>query len=113
MTAMDNICDVCRRKSDWVGVHSSSLGPMSFASCRECLEHYAEQETTFHYIYDYVSNKGQGLHESMNYFNTWKDYKYMSWPEWVAWRQDPIRVTELDAQAEADIAELNKYDDAN
>ena len=108
MTALDNVCDVCHRKVDKVYVHSSGLVPMSFASCRECLTNYVEMEGTFHYLYDCVGNKGEGLAEGVECLVTWKDGKYMTWKEWIAWRRDPIRVVELDAQAEADALSYNE-----
>lgn len=108
MTALDNVCDVCHRAAPAVHVHASSVVPMSFASCVECLQNYAEMEGTFSYLYDYVSNKGEGLIEEIKYFHTWKDGKYMSWPDWVKWRQDPVRVAELDAQHEADMVALDE-----
>ena len=32
----------------------------------------------------------------------------MTWTEWVEWRRDPVRVAELDKQAEVDLAEYIK-----
>src|SRR5678815_26833 len=113
MTALDNVCDVCRRKKDWVGVHSSSLGPMSFASCMECLTKYAEMEGNFHYLYDCVGTKGEGLADWVQELITWKDGKYMTWPEWVAWRRDPVRVAEMDAAAEAEFEQMNNMEAAS
>nr|AIA16578.1 Unknown Function [uncultured bacterium] len=112
MTALDNVCDVCQRKVDWVGVHSSSFAAMSFASCVECLRRYAEMEGNLHYIYDYVSTKGEGLSEWVQHISTYKDGKYMTWAEWVAWRQDPIRCDELDKQAELDLEAVISIADA-
>lgn len=109
MTALDNICDCCHREAPQVWVHASSLVAMSFASCHECLKHMAEMEGTFAYMYDDVGTKGEGLVDEMKYFSTWRDGKYMTWTEWVAWRRDPVRVAELDAQHEKDMEELNTY----
>nr|AIA19125.1 Unknown Function [uncultured bacterium] len=103
MTVFDNVCDVCHRQADKVHVHSSGVAPMSFASCIECLLGYVEPESLFHFLYDCVGNKGEGLTEGIAVLNTWKDGKYMTWNEWVAWRRDPVRVAELDAEAERDL----------
>ena len=108
MSALDNVCDVCHSKSDWVGVHSSSVAPMSFASCVECLKRTAELEGTFHYLYDMVGTKGEGLAEWVKALNTWQDDKYMTWNEWVAWRRDPVRVDDLDKKAADDLEAFNK-----
>lgn len=112
MSAADNVCDVCKRKVDKVWVHSSSLGPMSFASCPECLRRYAEMEVGLHYIYDYVGNHGEGIAEWIRHVTTYKDGKYMTWDEWVAWRQDPVRRDELDKAAELDMEALSSIGEA-
>lgn len=106
MTALDNVCDVCQRKVPKVWVHASSVVPMSFASCADCLNNYAEMEGTFHYLYDMVGTKGEGIAEWVNELSTWKDGMYLSWKEWVDWRRNPIRVEELDRQAEEDLKDL-------
>jgi hypothetical protein len=108
MTALDNVCDVCHREAPKVFVHASSVGPMSFASCMECLQNYAEMEGSFHYLYDDVGTRGENLADWVVYLTTWKDGKYMKWDEWVAWRRDPVRVDELDKQAEEAHAEYEE-----
>ena len=107
MTGLNNICEVCHRQVGWLIVHSSAVGPLSFASCEECCEHHAEMEFTFHYLYDYVGSKGEGLVDPMPYCTTWKDGRYMTWQEWVAWRRDPERVAQLDAAADAQFERMS------
>src|SRR5919109_204932 len=38
---MNGMCDVCGKRTP-IGVAASSIGPMSFAYCRSCLEERAE-----------------------------------------------------------------------
>lgn len=48
-----SVCDVCERTDqEVVGVASSSLGPMSFAWCRECLQHCAEPKWMLEFVRD-------------------------------------------------------------
>jgi hypothetical protein len=78
-------CDVCGRAA--VGVASSSLGAVSWAFCAECARKPAEPLSMFVYLYDDVSDHGQGLREEINDFYTWIDGRYVSWPDYVARRQ--------------------------
>jgi hypothetical protein len=93
-------CNCCLRNERETWVHSSSIGAMSFASCRECLDHDAEPEFAFAYLYDFVSKDGEGLREVTE--QVFKDGSYWTWEEWVKWRQDPIRKAELDTQRDKD-----------
>ena len=46
------MCDVCNRTDrEDLGVASSSLGPISLAFCRECLDNHAEPEWLIHQCY--------------------------------------------------------------
>lgn len=78
-------CDVCGKTS--VGVASSSLGPVSWAFCAECAHKPAEPVCMFEYLFDDVSDNGEGLREEMNAFHTFIDDKYVSWPEYVEMRR--------------------------
>jgi hypothetical protein len=78
-------CNVCGKKA--LGVACSAFGAVSFAYCVECLQKPADAEMMFAYLYEDVSDKGEGLHESINNYYTWKDDKYISWPEYVALRR--------------------------
>jgi hypothetical protein len=99
-------CEVCGDYYHKLHVHASSLGPISIATCGECLAHRAEPEFTFHYMYDHVGHRGRGLAD-LSHLSTWKPpFGYMTWTEWVAWRRDPIREAELDARAKADLEKL-------
>ena len=53
MTIKQNICDVCNRDNQEIlGVASSSLGPISHAICRDCLEHHAEPKWMLEFVRD-------------------------------------------------------------
>lgn len=80
-------CDVCGSKDDIVGVASSSLGATSFCFCKTCLVQNAELIGMFNYLYDDVSQEGEGLVEEVNYLRTFKDGKYISWQEYVEYRK--------------------------
>lgn len=99
------MCDTCKREGRETFVHSSSVGAMSIASCRECLEHTAEPLFAFTYLYDFVSNDGEGLAEWVDGMSTYMDGKYMTWAEWRAWRQHPDRKAELDAARDKELQE--------
>lgn len=78
-------CDVCSKPS--IGVASSSLGAVSWAFCQECANKPAEPLCMFEYMFDDVSDYGDGLRPEMNSFYTFKDGRYISWPEYVAERR--------------------------
>jgi hypothetical protein len=78
-------CDVCGKPS--IGVASSSFGAVSWAFCKECVSKPAEPECMFCYLYDDVSDKGEGLKDEVNTFYTFIDGKYVSWPDYVAKRR--------------------------
>ena len=73
-------CDVCNRDGV-IGVASSSLGAISFAFCAECCAKPAEPRFMFEYLFDDVSDNGEGLAEHVNDFWTWIDGRYVGWPE--------------------------------
>lgn len=99
-------CEVCSRESE-VFVHSSRAGPMSFASCRDCLTHIAEPVFVFHYLYDFVGTKGENLADRVQRLQTFQDGAYITWSDWVKWRRDPSRIAELDAKFDRDMEALN------
>jgi hypothetical protein len=113
--AMPN-CDVCGQPAK--GVASSTLGAISFAFCQECLNHSAEPEFMFYYLYDDVSHDGEGLSEHINDLSTWKDGRYWEWPEWLAWRkaQGPSKPCEppppLDTPADFSLDAAEQFDAA-
>lgn len=78
-------CNVCQRPA--VGVASSSLGAVSWAFCSECAHKPAEPECMFCYMYEDVSDRGEGLREEMNSFHTFIKGAYVSWPDYVAQRR--------------------------
>lgn len=78
-------CDVCGKPS--VGVASSSLGAVSWAFCSECARKPAEPLCMFAYMFDDVSDNGEGLRKEMNEFYTFKDGAYLSWPDYVKERR--------------------------
>jgi hypothetical protein len=75
-------CEVCHRIRD-VWVHSGSLGPYSIASCRECLEHYAEPIWAVEAIL-LMSNGGRGLCP-----------EYFSLFTWHPRRKEYVRIGDL------------------
>lgn len=79
-------CDVCSRPA--AGVASSSFGAVSWAFCTECAHKPAEPSVTFAYLYDEVSDQGEGLADHVQQFFTWKDGAYQSWPDYVANRRN-------------------------
>jgi hypothetical protein len=78
-------CDVCDREGV-VGVASSSLGAVSWAFCKECLQKPAEPECMFCYLYEDVSDKGEGLIAEINSMHTFQGGVYVSWPDYVKQR---------------------------
>lgn len=76
-------CDVCGQPA--IGVASSSFGAISFAFCETCVRKPAEPFIMFEYLYDEVSTNGEGL-INLDYYYTFKDGKYITWPEYVQWR---------------------------
>lgn len=78
-------CSVCGKPS--IGFASSTLGPVSFAFCVECARKPAEPESMFCYMFEEVSDNGEGLREEMNRFFTFIDGVYVSWPDYVARRR--------------------------
>lgn len=77
-------CEVCHRERE-VMVHSSSFAAYSFASCAECLKHYAEPHWVFEYLRDWVDTPaGDALKEEVytEYETYWNDM-YMTYKNWL------------------------------
>ncbi len=100
------MCDICNREGRETFVHASTTGPMSIASCRECLEHHAEPMFAFTYLYDFVSGDGEGLAPWVEHLSTFMDDKYLTWTEWKEWRQHPDRKAALDAVRDEQLQEF-------
>lgn len=81
------MCDVCD-KSESVGVAASTIGPVSLAYCKECLVRNAEPLFAFEYLYDEVSEEGEGLAERVNDLTTFRDGKYITWGDYKALRRE-------------------------
>lgn len=79
-------CGVCGG-GDVIGVCSSPFGPMSDATCRTCLEMPAVSFPTFQYLYEDVSDRGEGLTPMIQSYFTHRDGAYLSWPDYVAERR--------------------------
>ncbi len=77
MTMLDNLCDCCHQ-NPLVGVASSSLGPMSFAWCKECLAKPAEPE----FMFEFVAWAQSRPAEYMETLFTYRDGDYISWKDW-------------------------------
>ena len=116
-------CDCCDRDTAKTYVRSSALGPMSIAYCLRCLTERAEPEWGFHYMYDMVGTRGEGLADWVKNLKTFRFVEgrgigetkgeYITWDEWFAWRRDPIRCTELDAKHDANIEKLEQLEQAS
>jgi len=76
---MTTKCDVCKI-NDSVGVVASTLGPVSNAICRTCLNKRAEFVGMFGYIYDEI---GTEVADHVKASSTFIDGKYVTWDEWV------------------------------
>lgn len=82
-----SLCDCCRTNPRRY-VACSAYVPMSFGFCEECATKLAEPETVFDYLYMYVSERGEGLRDEVNELVTFKNGRYMPWPEWLTWRRE-------------------------
>jgi len=102
-------CDCCLREVGETFVCSSAVGPASFAYCNECLRRNAEPELSFHYLYDFVSSDGEGLHEGIKSLCTYKAGAYVTWEDWVKWRQTEPQKATLDQKRDDDLKELESY----
>lgn len=80
-------CDICRREDNIAGVASSPFGPISFCYCIPCLQMGAQPEFILEYLYSDVGTEGEGLHDAVKEVFTFKDDKYWTWTDWVAWRK--------------------------
>lgn len=74
------LCDVCQTNTA-LGVASSTLGAMSNAYCRECLNNHAEPYWMFIYTYYEVGNQGEGLADWVKTLKTYYQDRYMTWDE--------------------------------
>lgn len=74
-------CNVCNKPA--IGVASSSFGAVSWAFCAECMNKPAEPECMFCYLYEDVSDRGEGLRPEVNSYFTYIDGVYVSWPDYV------------------------------
>ena len=110
-------CDCCNRDTAKTYVRSSALGPMSMAYCLRCLTERAEPEWGFHYMYDMVGTRGEGLADWVKTLKTFKIVEtkgeYITWDEWFAWRRDPVRCAELDAKHDAEMEKLEQQEQAS
>jgi hypothetical protein len=80
---MSEQCEVCgRERMTWV--HSSSLGPFSIASCRECLNNIAEPEYAFAVT---MEETGGDVAPHVRECRTWKDGAYVTWDAWASARE--------------------------
>jgi hypothetical protein len=73
-------CECCNLDKE-VWVCSSSLGPLSLAFCRECLDHKAEPEWLFRMTLDDVG--ADYIAPWVRQLSTFKDGQYLSWQEWL------------------------------
>lgn len=72
------VCDVCGRPAK--GVACSSTGAVSYAYCEECLEHNAEPEGEFEFLYQTV---GKDVAEWVYELTTYVEDTYVPYAEWV------------------------------
>jgi hypothetical protein len=73
-------CDVCL-KDEPTFVVSSTLGPVSFSYCTECVKNNAEPVFTFKYLWDEL---GDGVADHVRQCKTFVDGSYITWDEIVA-----------------------------
>lgn len=75
-------CDCCGKEA--IGVASSSVGAISFAWCKECINQGAEPELMLMYLAEDVCHEdGSGLHDYIyNELKTFKDGEYITFREW-------------------------------
>lgn len=81
-------CDVCHKEGE-VFVHSSSFAAYSFASCLECLRHYAEPSWVFEWLRDWVDTPAQNQLREEVYnecYTYWND-QYIVYKDWL--KQNP------------------------
>lgn len=91
-------CDSCGR-GNVIGVASSSLGAVSWAWCRECLDHNAEPPIMFEFVFEDVADGN--IDNLVPEFKTYQVYlQGQYWPitVWWFWRMlEPRREqSELD-----------------
>lgn len=80
------ICNCCNKDfepSNGGGVACSGLGPVSWCYCAECAVRYTEPECMFEYVYD---DCGDNVADHVRRCTTYRDGKYMTWAEYVAFR---------------------------
>lgn len=87
MSALEMKCDVCG-KNESAGVASSAFGAVSWSYCRECLHKPAEPELMFLHLFENVSDNGEGLADFVQEYWTFRDGRYVSWPEYVQERRE-------------------------
>ena len=67
---------------------SSIFGAVSFAYCQECLDKPADCIGMFNFLYDEISDHGEGLIDEINQWFSWIDGQYISWPDYVKLRKN-------------------------
>lgn len=75
-------CNCCN-ENEAVGVASSSLGPVSFAYCRRCLDEDADCEVMFQVMADMVNGDDTGLADYVKRMKTFKNGSYITWSDWL------------------------------
>lgn len=83
-------CSVCGKPA--MGFASSNLGPISFAFCAACARKPAEPESMFCYLFEEVSDNGDGLRKEMDSFYTFINGEYVSWPDYVDRRRAEVKL---------------------
>jgi len=94
MTAVDTLCDVCRKRP-MIGVACTSV-PMSVAFCKECAEAGADPEMVFVF---WEADIPPDMHAAPDDCCTWRDGEFVSYRRWYDERRAkgiPIPVMEDD-----------------
>jgi hypothetical protein len=76
------VCDICERKRE-VAVAASAWGPISEATCRECLVKPAMNTMTADYLMDSVGDDISRLTPEVKNWYVWQNGRYVHFTNYV------------------------------
>lgn len=80
-------CEICGRERQ-IAVLASPFGPISHATCLECLQKPAIDEATMEYLLTHVAKGDPSkLKDGIMNWYTFVDGKYIHWNTWVHLRK--------------------------